>query len=111
MGDATRGVTLADLYYKNLGQRVNCEAFMRGVVEHYAPHLTFYQPQPMIAPWHVQCRLPVSGEVVNFWPHKLKVHREGEATYEGIAEIHKAIQRALEDPSYNFEVIDDDDRE
>jgi hypothetical protein len=51
----------------------NVYAF-RDIVNLYSHGIDFYFPNYRDAPWQVQAE--ISGEKVNFWPHKMKAHVE-----------------------------------
>lgn len=55
------------LYWKHSEREV--EWFISFMDRHR--DLSFFQPSPEKAPWHVQCKLD-NGVLVNFWPHAFK---------------------------------------
>jgi hypothetical protein len=86
-------------------------AYFDDIIAAY-PSITFFQPSPNKAPWHVQAILDVEGEepiVLNFWPHKMKAQRQPCMSVEGIDAIHAVIQEALEDQASPdvFDLIED----
>lgn len=76
----------------------NVYAF-RDIVRLFEHSIRFYFPNYVEAPWQVQA--VISGEKVNFWPHKMKAHVEFtsgkavEGSYEMVALIEEQI---LKDP-------------
>lgn len=73
---------------------------------------TFFKPQPEKAPWHVQCKIETSGLpiILNFWPHKAKAQRDGEASVVGWDAIRLLMSQAIDDSQQSpddFDVIED----
>ena len=68
---------ITDLYYKNTPMELDW--FIELMAQY--PNLEFFQPAPVPAPWHVQCRLP-NGYLLNVWPHagKLMIQDEPPVT-------------------------------
>lgn len=77
----------------------NNAAFWRVVNEY--PAFNLYQPSPDRAPWHWQA--VINGHYVNFWPHTLKVQREGFKAVQGVHAIRGVIEGALEDTANTTE--------
>lgn len=70
--------------------------------------VTFFQPKPDIAPWHVQCVIEGQGgeaHVLNFWPHKLKGQYQGGAV-EGMENLRRIMAQAIDDSQSDFDVIE-----
>lgn len=63
------------------------------------PSLTIFQPSTEKAPWHFQAIIPHGQQpiILNFWPHTLKVQRDGFKAVEGANAIRGVIEGALED--------------
>lgn len=71
----------------------------------------FYQPQPVKAPWHVQCKIETSAApiIINFWPHKAKAQRDGEPSVAGWDAIRLLMSLAIDDSQSagaEFDVIE-----
>lgn len=84
------------LYSK--GEGVDVEYFHEFMRAH--PKVTFIQPSPQQAPWHIQAFIPSpSGcdEELNFWPHVQKCYRKGDSkgSRVGVDEMHAIIEDAL----------------
>ena len=93
----------------------NVYAF-REIVNLYSHSIHFYFPNYRDAPWQVQAQ--ISGEKINFWPHKMKAHvefqkgRAAEGSYEVIDLINEQIAKdpeGLADRSDRWTLDDDFD--
>jgi hypothetical protein len=69
----------AGFYYKHEHQWQNVEDFQEVMLR--CADLHFFQPSPLLAPWHWQTI--AGGVTVNFWPHVAKWHVEGEKVRQG----------------------------
>lgn len=59
--------------------------------------IRFYQPQPILAPWHVQAE--INGVLVNMWPHLLKGNIAGCKAVVGYEALQRLIGEARADDS------------
>lgn len=100
-------MTLApgDLYWKKT--RLEIDWFIELMDEF--PMLDFYHPNPVQAPWHVQCKLPSSSAVINIWPHTWKVHMDEYGTKRGADGFRELILAAYAEPEPRQLINDEGD--
>ena len=90
-------------FYRNKSEEQLCKIF-EGIVFDY-PQIKFFQPNKEKAPWHVQALIDGDEtELMDFWPHKMKGHRENGLSVEGEDEVRAIIDAALDealDPAFD----------
>jgi len=66
----------------------------------------FYFPNYEQSPWQAQCT--IGDTVVNFWPHKMKAHREYERgpAAEGDSAIIELLTKTIEGDDDDFDVLE-----
>lgn len=87
-------------YVKHGHHKDNVEQFEKLVAAN--PKVLFFQPSPILAPWHVQT--VINDVVLNFWPHLLKGQRDGCRAKTGMKALQQLIDEAIE--SDDFHVVD-----
>lgn len=91
-----RTVMSYQFYVKHPEQWADVEAFSLMMLE--LADVEFYQPAPVVAPWHWQAS--VNGVTFNFWPHRNKWNREGEKARYGWREAKRAVLDQLNDDAH-----------
>jgi hypothetical protein len=64
-----------------------------------------FWPNYKAAPWHLQ--MEVSGQIINFWPHKEKAHvaYESKVAY-GLQEMFATVRRVQGETVEDFDVVE-----
>lgn len=106
-----KGFSTSVIYHNPRSEKqcANVEAFRE--IEKRFPWMEFYQPNEEKAPWLYQCVVRYEGKSssikIDFWPHKGRAMREGCKPVEGYESIRAMISEAIDDSSYDFEVIEE----
>ena len=89
------------LYEQSRAHKENNDRF-REFMRRYS-WVTWVQPNPEKAPWHVTGEIRGSGpytEIINVWPHKAKASWNNGKTVKGWDEIRSLITAIIESDGY-----------
>ena len=102
----------AQLYARDIEDDYNCDDFYEAMLQAGLwPEMRFADPTGR-NPWHLQIRDESRGIIFNFWPHRLKGHRQhssGPSVEGAQACVDLVLNTRKADSLENYSLLEDDD--